>query len=128
MIELTLPYPPSVNHYKVMGRLKQSQNGKIYREMVNSPETKRFYYEVFMLVRQKPPKSFDSATISIDLDVCPPDARKRDIDNVAKPVLDALQKAGLYNDDNQVSRLLIQRCPIISQGQIIVRISEYAFP
>jgi crossover junction endodeoxyribonuclease RusA len=65
------------------------------------------------------------ATISVEIDLHAPDRRKRDIDNTIKPTLDALQKAGLILDDNQIACLLVTRKVIMAQGQIIVRIKPY---
>jgi crossover junction endodeoxyribonuclease RusA len=62
--------------------------------------------------------------ISMELYVYPPDARKRDIDNLAKVTCDSLVRGGLIQDDNQISRLLIERRDIIDQGKVIVRIKE----
>jgi crossover junction endodeoxyribonuclease RusA len=124
MIEIMLPYAPTVNHYKAVGRLKTTKTGKIYQEKFTSAETKRFYFEVFLKCRAEGVKSFDSATISVEMDVYPPDARRRDIDNVIKPTLDSLQKAGIFNDDYQVALLTVKRCSIIPQGQIFCRITK----
>lgn len=38
----------------------------------------------------------------------PPDDRRRDIDNVLKALLDALEKGGLYENDNQIRKLTIE--------------------
>jgi len=128
MIELTLPYPPSVNHYKTIGRIQRTTTGKLYQTRINSNETKRYYFEVWFLVQHLKAKegliSFDSATISVEVDVYPPDGRKRDLDGCLKVLLDSMQRAGLYNDDYQIARLLVQRKCIIKGGQIIVRISK----
>lgn len=126
VIGLTLPYPPSVNTYKTIGRTIRTKTGKIYQQKVNSPLTKRFYYEVWMAVRQKTQLGFGSAPISLDIEVYPPDKRKRDLDNILKVLIDSLQKANVFDDDSQVSRLFVERRSIISQGQIIVRIQRYA--
>lgn len=127
-VTLILPYPPSVNHYKRAGRLTTTKSGKIYQPKVDTDATKRFYYEVWMRIRQMMAKeglkSFDDATISVEIDLHSPDNRKRDIDNPVKPTLDSLQKAGMFNDDYQIARLLVTRCSIIPQGQIIVRIKS----
>jgi crossover junction endodeoxyribonuclease RusA len=129
MIEIKLPYPPSVNHYKRAGRITTTANGKIYQKRVNSDATNRFFYEVWVEISrmrsQEGLKSFGDATISVEIDAYPPDKRKRDLDNILKVLLDSLQKTSVYKDDNQIARLLVTRCPTIAQGQIIVRIKHH---
>jgi crossover junction endodeoxyribonuclease RusA len=122
MIELTLPYPPNVNHYKRVGRLTRTKSGKLYQPRVNSDVTKHYFWQVWMKIQKEGLKSFGSATISVELDVYPPDRRKRDLDGVLKVFLDSMQKGGLYDDDYQIARLLVTRCSTIPEGQIIVRI------
>jgi Holliday junction resolvase RusA-like endonuclease len=39
----------------------------------------------------------------------PPDYRDRDIDNLVKPMLDALEKAGVYENDSQVDAIAVVR-------------------
>ena len=121
---LVLPYPPSVNHYKSVGRIVRTSNGKLYQKRVNSNKTLQFYHEVWLRIRQEGVISFGKSTISVSVDVYPPDKRRRDIDNLAKLILDSLQRGGLYDDDYQIARLLVVRRDIIPLGQIIVSISE----
>lgn len=125
MITLTLPYPPSVNHYKRAGRLTTTKSGKVFQPRINTDATKRFYYEVWMKVRVSGFKSLGGAILSLEMDVYPPDKRKRDIDNVIKPAIDSLMNSGLFDDDYQIARLIVTRCSIIEHGQIIVRIAPY---
>lgn len=119
MIELELPWPPSVNHYKIMGRY-------------NTPATKTFYADVWVKVCQenatKAVKSCFKSTIDLEviLTLHPPDKRRRDIDNGIKLILDSLQRSGLIADDYQISRLTVERRGIVKQGKVIVRIKEYA--
>jgi crossover junction endodeoxyribonuclease RusA len=130
-IEITLPYPPSVNHYKTIGKIVRTKKGKIYQQRINSEDTKRFYYEVWCKIRSKNAIGAFSATISLEvtIDLHPPDKRRRDIDNGIKIILDSLQRGGLISDDNQICRLLVTRMSIIKHGQIIVRIKPYvSFP
>jgi Holliday junction resolvase RusA-like endonuclease len=126
MIELTLPYAPSINHAKQFGRLKTSKKGNLYREMVNSPETMAFYIQVMNICRREGVKSFDDATIALEvqLDIHPPSKVRSDIDNRIKICLDSLQRAGIIADDSQIARLIVQRCEIVSQGKIVVRICQ----
>lgn len=130
-IELVLPYPPSVNHYKKRGQTKITKTGKTYQALVNTDATKRFYYEVWMIVRsqmglKRIPMPLDA---TIDLEVCidlhPPDNRRRDIDNTTKLIFDSLQRSGLIVDDNQIARLVVERMAVYSpQGKIILRIKS----
>jgi crossover junction endodeoxyribonuclease RusA len=136
MIELILPWPPSVNHYKNIGTTVTTKNGKIYQNRVNSPKTKLFYYEVWVKIRswialKTKAQAHDDVIdhpltqpLRVYVYLYPPDARRRDIDNPIKVLLDSLQKGGLIQDDNQICRLVIERCAIIPKGQVIVRIEE----
>lgn len=54
----------------------------------------------------------------------PRDKRKIDIDNRIKAVLDALQDAGVFDDDFQVDELSIVRGKPIKGGAIRVLIEE----
>lgn len=40
--------------------------------------------------------------LMVEIIVYPPDRRKRDIDNIKKALFDALQYAGLYEDDYKI--------------------------
>ena len=64
-----------------------------------------------------------SGRLSVEFYVYTPDRRRRDIDNLSKGLLDSMQYAGIYIDDNQVDRLLIVREPEIG-GYVDVRITE----
>jgi crossover junction endodeoxyribonuclease RusA len=77
-----------------------------------------------MLVRQKGFEGFGGAVLSLEMDVYPPDKRKRDIDNLIKPGIDSLMNSGLFDDDSQIARLLVVRKHIIPGGEVIVRIGE----
>jgi crossover junction endodeoxyribonuclease RusA len=128
MIELILPWPPSVNSYKKVGRLITTKNGKLYQTRVNTQETKEFYYYVWLKIRSlKATTRMEmpiGATISMEVYANPPDDKKRDIDNILKALCDSLVKGGLLQDDSQISRLFIERCSIIAKGQVTVRIEE----
>ncbi len=122
MIEITLPLAPSINHYKKVGRVTMTKSDKIYQPRVNSAVTTAFYWQVFMRIKQLGLQSFGEALLSVELDIHPSSNRRMDIDNRIKITLDSLQRAGLYDDDTQIHRLLVEKKCIIPQGQIIVRI------
>lgn len=99
MLNLFLPYPPSVNTY---WGFKGSQRFLT----ANARKFKAKVLEAFVLSEHK---GFEAHRVSLTIHLYPPDKRVRDIDNIAKPLLDALTQAGVFNDDGQVDRLLIVR-------------------
>lgn len=62
--------------------------------------------------------------LAIEITVYPPDRRRRDIDNVQKSLLDALQHGGAYHDDSQIVRLEIEKREPVRGGKTIVSIRE----
>jgi crossover junction endodeoxyribonuclease RusA len=71
-------------------------------------------------------KPLGEARIGIYIEARPPDNRRRDLDNLNKAMLDALQKANLYDDDSQIDDLQLVRGPIIQGGRIGLQIWEQA--
>ena len=113
MISLTLPYPPTVNHY--YGRTKF---GGVYIK----PKGKTYRREVSVLMANQKLKPI-SGPLKVVIEVFPPDKRKRDSDNLNKALLDALQHGGAYNDDSQIVDLRsIKRKPV-KNGMVWVRIN-----
>ena len=98
MLDLELPYPPSLNHYwrHVGPRTLISRQGRAFRERVCS----------LLAARGVRPLS---GPLAVRIRVHPPDARRRDIDNLPKSLLDALQHGGAYYDDSQIESLEIVR-------------------
>lgn len=113
MRSLELPYPPSVNHYwrRVGGRTLISREGRRFRQRVCS---------LLSAIRIRPL----DGRLAVHVEVWPPDRRRRDLDNVAKALLDALEHAGAYRDDAQIDRLLIERRDVAAEGRIVVGITE----
>jgi crossover junction endodeoxyribonuclease RusA len=63
--------------------------------------------------------------LEVNVDVFPPDRRKRDLDNLLKICLDALQEASLFKNDSQIDKLTIERRDItVRHGEIWVHIQE----
>ena len=92
--EFDLPWPPSVNRYyrHVGPRVLISREGRKYRMMTVSRLGGRC------------PKQ--TGPLRVSAEFYPPDARRRDLDNVGgKALLDSLQAAGLFEDDSQIKEI-----------------------
>jgi len=114
MIFLTLPFPPSMNTYwrNFRGRTIISPQGRAFKAAVAD-----------YVVEYRVPKLGDQK-LRISMVLFPRDKRKIDIDNRIKSVLDALQNAGVFDDDFQVDELSIVRGKPIKGGAIRVLIEE----
>ena len=62
--------------------------------------------------------------LAVRIEVYPPDRRRRDIDNVQKALLDALQHGGAYHDDSQIVKLSTEKQTPVPGGRVIVRIES----
>lgn len=113
MIKLKLPYPPSVNHYwgQVGNRKFIGKRGKEFREEV---------YICALNARKVGLKG----RLEVKVYLYPPDKRKRDIDNIFKSLLDALEHAGVYENDSQIDRLCVERLEVVAGGCCVVEIIE----
>ena len=58
----------------------------------------------------------------------PPDNRIRDLDNYNKALFDALTHTGVWEDDRQVKRMLVEWGPVIPKGKVEITISKYEKP
>lgn len=114
MLDLELPYPPSVNHYwrRVGARTLISRGGRAFRASVCSILAGR---------RVRPMKG----PLAIAIDVHPPDRRRRDLDNIQKALLDALAHGGAYHDDSQIARLTVVRRAVVPGGKVRVRLEKH---
>jgi len=104
IIKLDMPYPPTVNTYyrAVNGRNIMSKKGRQYKK------------DCAVLIKR--PKSPLTGDAYLTIDATMPDKRRRDIDNILKPILDALTDCGIYEDDSQVVELTIRKSSKIVKG------------
>lgn len=114
-ITLTLPWPPSVNHYyrHVGPRVLISREGRAYREKVAA------------IVREIGVNMF-VCPVEVEIELHPPDRRLRDADNSLKCTLDSLTGAGVYEDDSLIQKITVTKCaPMPPNGMAIIRINDY---
>lgn len=118
MLVLNLPLPPSINHY-------WGQHG--HRRFVSKSGIK-FKIEVqdYVIVHNVP--KLGSARLEMQVTLYPKDRRKQDIDNRIKALWDALASAGVFDNDEQIDVLMIQRGEIRKGGGCLVLIDEINEP
>lgn len=116
MIELVLPWAPSINSYYVKTRT----------HMRISPKGQNFRDDVLEAICQQAPDVHlaEDFRICMEIVMFPPDRRKRDLDNYLKALFDAITKTGFWVDDSQIDQLMIYRGEIIDRGGIHVRMYE----
>ncbi len=121
-MKLVLPFPPSVNTYwrapnkgPLAGRHLISAKGRAYQSAACAAIVEQ--------LRRLPKPTTTAAAVEITL--FPPDARRRDIDNYNKALFDALTHAGVWEDDSQVKRMLVEWGLVTKQGRVEITISKY---
>lgn len=63
--------------------------------------------------------------LAVTVNIHAPDRRRRDIDNVAKALLDALTHAGLWEDDSQLDDLRLIRGAVRPRnGCVVVAVAQ----
>lgn len=115
-LEFTVPFPPSANraYRNLQGRTLISREGRAYRKVVCA-----------LLGgggARRPPAG---GRIALCMDAFPPDRRRRDLDNLQKTAIDAMQHAGLYEDDSQIDLLVTRRREPTQGGKLHVHIDLF---
>ncbi len=112
---LRLPWPPSTNRVwrNLSGRTVMSAEGRTFRANALADIT-----------GQGAPRI--KGPVSITLDLYPPTRQRMDADNRIKSTLDALQHAGVIEDDSLVQQLTVTKHPSEGKpGRAVVTISPW---
>lgn len=111
MLVFELPYPPSLNTlYKPWhGRFVLTDAGKKYK------------LQVGWMCKQKRSITSD---VAMKITVYPPDKKRRDIANLEKIVCDSLKNGIVYDDDCQISYLVMHKAQVKKNGFIRVLVEE----
>lgn len=114
LVQVMLDWPPTVNHYYTVARGRKilSKAGRSYKE------TQRWQ----MKAQRIPVKS--SGRFAVHIHCFPPDRRRRDLDNLLKPILDVLVEYGAITDDADIDDLSICRQAVNKPGLVQVFIRE----
>ena len=106
MLVLNLPLPPSVNHYWGAHGHRRfvSKAGKEFKIAVQD-----------YVIENRVPK-LGEKRLQMQVTLYPRDRRKQDIDNRIKALWDALAEAGVFDNDEQIDILIVQRGEIRKGG------------
>jgi crossover junction endodeoxyribonuclease RusA len=115
MITLRLPYPPSINNYWLASGHRRfiSERGKKFKKAVAA----------YVFINEI--QSFGSKPLEISIWIHPRSKVLMDIDNCVKPIIDACQDAGIFDNDVQVQALHVYRTDPIKGGGCAVMIQEF---
>ncbi len=107
-LNVTLPWPPSVNHYwRARGKRRfLSQKARAWHE------------EVGVVLRAQ--RRRYGGPVALYIMAYPPDRRRRDLDNILKGIQDALVFAGIIKDDHQVAEVHVVRQTPARPGKVRV--------
>ena len=94
-IYLTLPFPPSAN-----GIWRGGQGGRHYL----SPKYKAWKQDAELDAKLQN-KARISGPFAVQINAVRPDRRKRDIDNLIKPLIDLLVHCGVTDDDSEMQQI-----------------------
>ena len=115
MNQVVLPIPPSANMIWRIGRGRMYKSGQ-YLAWLAAAEVE--------FLAQGPWDKFEEKT-PYRVEIFAAIDRRRDIDNLIKPILDAMLKAGLTPDDAYADVVVAQRLPVGARGlnkdQVMVR-------
>ena len=113
---IELPFPPSLNTYwrHIGSRTLLSAKGRQYREDVQASVWAALGLTHVTL----------TGRLRVSLLLNAPTRQKRDIDNYPKAVLDGLQHAGVFADDEQIDVLEIVRGEVKKDSGVVVQIVE----
>lgn len=113
MINIDLPWPPSVNHYWYWSgkRCYIGKKGRAYNR------------EVYYLSLDSAYHFTQQDRLSVVIKAYPPDRRKRDLDNILKCTLDSLEKAHVIPCDSQIDELIVYRKDEL-RGQLSITIQS----
>ena len=113
MICLTLPLPPSINHYFARNGNRTYLPAKV----------KQYREQVAEIVAAAGHRTL-SGRLTLFVAVHPATKAKTDLDNRAKGLQDALTLAGVWLDDEQIDELHMVRREVVKGGLVKVVITE----
>ena len=116
---LTLPWPPSVNHYWIRTRrgMTRSKRAKAYLHAVSASLIDQGHKDIAIGLKRGP---YYTERLRVTVIANPPNRIRRDLDNLGKAACDAMAHVGLYRDDSQIDDWRVIRGEVVKGGELIV--------
>lgn len=113
MTTIVLPYPPSANRYWRLfkGRVIKSTQAREYQNAVG-----------WQVLAERIPMLDTPVQVQVTVKLFRPH-KGRDLDNCLKVLLDALQGYA-YQNDNQIARLVVDRCDDKANPRVEITVEE----
>ncbi len=105
-----LPWPPTVNTYW------RSVNGR----NILSKKARQYKKDVAVCLN----KMDMQGDLSVTIECFMPDKRRRDLDNLLKPLLDVMGEYKVYEDDSQICDLRIFKGTDGDKGTVRIKVKE----
>ena len=118
-LRLELPWPPTANHYTGY-RVAGKKGGKQFVQAYPTSQAKEFHQNVQSIVMRDRAARNWRCPLKMSFWTYPPDRRKRDTSNLFKMLEDALQKAGVYEDDYQIVEHHAYRTSHVVEGGMVI--------
>jgi crossover junction endodeoxyribonuclease RusA len=111
---LYLPWPPTVNSYygHTRGVKYVKKEGREFRSQCETA------------IMEQVGRLALADRLNVEVVLCPPDNRRRDLDNHMKALLDACTLAGLWEDDSLIDQLTILRGCVVKGGLARLEVNE----
>ena len=119
---IKLPFPPSLNAY-YRSIIRRRKDGKHYTQVLISAKGRAYRTLVGQMLMIQGVREM-TGDLEIEIKVFQPDRRKRDIDNLLKSLLDALQHGGAFVDDSQIKKLTIEMMEVRKPGHVEIEIKK----
>ena len=115
-----------MNHYWRHIPARSTRTGKTYTKSLISKPGRIFRSAVQAHVMEQGRPRLGKARLHITIDAIPPQRSGpvADIDNILKPLRDALQHAGVFTSDAQIDRLTVERYARIGDGRVTVTLHQ----
>lgn len=114
-LKLTVPFPPSVNHYTIKHRFG----------VTKTPKAKAYNQTIYFDVKLQDANLKLDIPLFVTYNFWLPDKRKRDIANYEKVLTDSLVIAGVMIDDYLIHKWQMERMGICKGGKVEIIIKPY---